>query len=165
MGKRASGLTLSDAIAHSQKHGYKLKNVPVGGERINSLQGGSEPKNKALALPAGPRMTVPEREYALILEAMKRREEILEYRPWGIKLAWGADPKTGKVMVYSPDFYVVRSAFRRNPYISDIVLIEIKGSKLFHPALVRFRGCRAAWPMFNFELHQREKDGRWRRVE
>lgn len=101
---------------------------------------------------------------SMMLEVQKSEGKILEYRPWGIKLAWGVDPKTGRAMIYSPDFYVVRSAFRQNPYMSDVVLIETKGSRLHQKDITRFKGARACWPMFNFELHQRNGDGTWHRV-
>lgn len=116
-------------------------------------------------LPKPIEMTLPEREMSLMLEAQKREGKILEYRFHPIKLAWGVDPDTGKAMIYTPDFLVVKSEFRENLYARDITMIETKGSKLFHAHLVRFRGCRACWPMFQFELHRRDKDGSWSRIE
>lgn len=146
-------MTAADVAAHQARHGF------TGDVAPSAI---SEPIGSKLPKPV--RMTIPEREFAMILEVQKRDGKILEYRPWGIKLAWGVDPKTGKVMIYTPDFYVVRAAFRQNPYISDILVVEVKGSELHQSAITRFKGCRACWPMFNFELHQRDKDGGWKRV-
>lgn len=115
-------------------------------------------------LPKPVEMTRPEREMSLILEAQKREGKILEYRFHPIKLAWGVDPDTGKAMIYTPDFLVVKSEFRQNLYARDMVMIETKGSELHQSAITRFKGCRACWPMFSFELHQRDKDGAWRQV-
>lgn len=102
-----------------------------------------------------PRMNATEREYGLILEAMKRRGDISEYRPFGIRLEWGADPKTGKPMVYSPDFIVFHACF--------IALVEVKGGYIHPQDWIRFKGCRAEWPMFRFELHQKTSEG-WRKL-
>jgi hypothetical protein len=123
------------------------------------------------------RMNKTEREYGLILEAMKGRGEIVEYRFEGISLSWGADPRDGKLMWYTPDFLVVIATGWKpldpESYTSDksprldytaFKLIEIKGPHIFAKDKIRFKGCRAEWPMFQFEMHQRERGGHWRRI-
>lgn len=138
------GIVMSKAQAeeHQRKHGFK---TPVTTEKPVD-----QPK-----LPK-PRMNATERAYGLILEAMKRRGEIAAYRFEGIKLAWGTDPVSGRSMYYTPDFFV-RDDF------DEIVLVEVKGSRIWPQDWIRFKGCRAAWPMFRFELHQKTKEG-WKRL-
>jgi hypothetical protein len=113
-----------------------------GGEAV------AQPKN---------RMNKTETEFSLILEAQKRRGEIIGWRFEGISLAWGADPSTGKQMWYTADFWVLS----HTPFP---LLFEVKGPHIFEKDLIRFKGCRAEWGThFQFELHQKTKSG-WTRV-
>ncbi len=150
MARKGITMSLADAEAHQARHfGTRIaQDAPKAAEPVKV------PK---------PRQNKTEAEYGLVLEAMKRRGEIVDYRPFGIKLEWGADPVTGKPMVYSPDWFAIDAAFRQNTYISDIRLIEIKGGYIRPQDLIRFKGCRAEWPMFRFELHQKA-EGQWRRL-
>jgi len=101
-------------------------------------------------------MNKTESEYALILEAERRRGEISFYKFEGIRFSWGYDPQTGKPMYYKADFAVFGGIFPR--------IIEVKGSHIWPRDLVRFKGCRAEWGMyFQFEMHQKTKDG-WKRL-
>lgn len=150
-------MTPAAIAAHAQRHGHALP------AEISDKNAITMPK---LSQPVDP-MTKTERQFSLILEARKRRGEIIEWRHHGIKLAWGEDPKTGKVMWYTPDFTAVMSAPRQKSYIADFVVIEIKSgasARKTYKDRVRFRGCRACWPMFSFELHQK-KEGQWKRIE
>lgn len=97
-------------------------------------------------------MNKTESEFALILEAMKRKGEILRYEFEGITLRW-AD------MRYTPDFLVVES----KPGYARIKLIEVKGGHIWDRDIVRFKGARAYWPEFAFEMHQKTKSG-WKRI-
>ncbi len=143
-------MSRADAEAHQRKHGFD--------RRIDlATPKASEPPK----LPK-PRQNATEREYGLILEAMKRRGDILDYRPFGIKLEWGADPVTGKPMVYSPDWTVFHWPVEQNTDVC-LHLVEVKGGYIFPKDLIRFKGCRAAWPMFTFALHQKA-EGTWRRI-
>ena len=157
MGRRGIILTAADVERHQRRHGF----LP-GGTSGASITPASAKITK-------PRMNGTESSFALILEARKRKGEIVEWRYEGIKLAWGADPRTGKSMIYTPDFFVVVDGTIGNPDleagigISDITLIEVKGAHIFDRDLVRFKGCRAAWPLFRFEMHQKTKEG-WRRI-
>jgi hypothetical protein len=120
-------------------------------------------------------MTRPEREYSLILEARKRAGEIIDYLFEGMRLKWGEDPETGEAMWYKADF-VVREIDQERVVgrtderimrhgITITRLIEVKGPWISERDMVRFKGCRAAWPQFAFEMHQRDKEGRWTRIQ
>lgn len=166
MSRRGLEITLEQAKAHAQRHGYQL--AAPGDAKTGAQPAGSD--GGQLVAPAKPkltrkdRMTRPEREMALILEARKRRGEILEWRFEGISLGWGVDPETGKAMWYTPDFLVIPKDYPYAEPKQRWKLIETKGSRLFNAQLVRFRGARSCWPNFNFELHQLAQ-GTWSRVE
>jgi hypothetical protein len=100
-------------------------------------------------------MNQTEREYAWILEAQKREGKILRYEYEGITLKWAG-------MKYTPDFVV----FHGSPYAPEgwqpMKLIEVKGAHIWSRDIVRFKGARAFWPEFQFEMHQKTKTG-WKR--
>ncbi len=109
-------------------------------------------------------MNKTEREFSMILEAMKRKGEILRYEFEGMTLRWFD-------MRYTPDF-VVLTPWTFKDYESgrektwlDIKLIEVKGAHIHYAqqAMARFKGARGFWPEFTFELHQRTKEG-WRQL-
>ena len=158
-------LTKEFVERHNARHGF------AGGPPAS-------PKAQEAVKSSKPRQNKTEAEYGLILEAQKRRGEIMDYRPFGIKLEWGCDPQTGKPMVYSPDFFVIRRqctlqyagldkepVSAENPvrYLIEGVVVETKGGFIHRQDWIRFKGCRAEWPMFRFELHQKTKEG-WRRL-
>jgi hypothetical protein len=94
-----------------------------------------------------------EAEYALILEAMKRKGEILRYEYEGITLRFAG-------VRYTPDFVVIHAGIDR------IRFIEVKGAFTggkFERAIERFRHARTYWPEFTFELHQKTKAG-WKQI-
>lgn len=127
--------------------------APMTGAAAKPPSGGT----KARALPQAVRMTKPEREYGMRLEAMKRKGQIVDYRFQGLSLAWGADPETGILMRYKCDYVVFRDSWQR------IAIIEVKGCHIFEKDIIRFKGCRAEWPMFQFEMHQLT-GGQWHQV-
>lgn len=136
------------AEAHQAKHGFLIAPQVVVNDK---------------PLPK-PRMNRTETEFSLMLEAQKRRGEILEWRFEGISLAWGCDPVTGKPMWFTGDFYVVDDIHSHSDFpAASIRIIEVKGNLIRDRDLVRFKGCRSDWPMFRFELHQRTKEG-WAKV-
>lgn len=100
------------------------------------------------------KMNDTESRFALILEAKKRRGEILDFRYEGMALRWGVTTE-GQYMSYCADFTVFDS--------EGITLIEVKGAHIRDRDIVRYRGCRADWPQFRFEFHQYSK-GEWRKV-
>lgn len=153
-------MTREQAEAHQRKHGFMVENLL--GRKLQPYEKGM------LGLLPKPRMNKTESEYALILEAMKRRKEILEYKFEGISLSWGADPETGKPMWYTPDFIVFTMTLGLPPGCKWVEphfsLIEVKGAHIFSRDLVRFKGCRAEWgKWFRFEMQQK-KMGQWWRI-
>jgi hypothetical protein len=103
----------------------------------------------------GHSMNGTESAFALKLEGMKRGGEILRFIFEGIRLKWGVDPNTGAAMHYKPDFFVLDRTLSWR-------CIEIKGHT-WDRDIVRFKGCRAEWPEFQFEMWQR-KGGQWKRL-
>lgn len=104
-------------------------------------------------------MNKTEREYALILEAMKRRGEILRYEYEGITLRWQG-------IKYTPDFIVFYDRRTSPEWTVGIKLIEIKGAFTkgkFERAVERFRHARTYWPEFQFECWQKKKTG-WEQI-
>lgn len=145
-------LTKQAVEAHQRKHGFIL-----GGPQV-VVEDKPVPK---------PRMNATETEFSLMLEAQKRRGEILEWRFEGISLAWGCDPVTGKPMRYKADFVVIEAKQEDDdstiPWAVRLKIVEVKGNFIHPQDLIRFKGCRSDWPMFRFELHQKA-NGEWRQV-
>lgn len=155
MSKRSGvRMTVDEVNAHYARLGKvsPLANAPAVVEAVTPV-------------PKAVKMSVPEKEMDLMLLARKSKGEILEYRYQGLSLAWGKNPVTGKLMRYKCDFFVIEAAFRMKSHLADVVIIEVKGPHIWPKDLIRFRGCRAEWPMFRFELHQRDSDGGWKRLE
>jgi hypothetical protein len=142
-------MTAADVEAHQLKHGFLT----------DTMRSVEAPGTAQKAKRVKPRQNATEREYGLILEAMKQRGDIVDYKPFGMRLEWGADPETGKPMVYSPDFTV----WEYPNQIWEPYFVEVKGGYIFPKDLIRFKGCRAEWPMFRFELHQK-REGCWARL-
>lgn len=145
-------MTLEEVHEHQRKHGF----IPPPDE----IGAATTSQGKSFALPK-PKMNKTEAEYALILEAMRHRGEILRWEYEGITLRW-ADMK------YTPDFLafgVVRQISGEisvwNPYW--VRIIEVKGAHIWDRDIVRFKGARAYWPEFAFEMHQK-KQREWRRI-
>lgn len=124
-------------------------------------------------LPQPVQMSRPELEMGMILEAQKRNNEIVDYRFQGMSLAYSEDPETGILLRYKCDYVVivdstlVWSEERKGHEFPFIKIIECKGHgphAISAAAKLRFKGAKAAWPMFKFEMHQRQRDGKWERV-
>lgn len=144
----------AEAEAHQIKHGFTL--APLTGPGAKGSEVCAPVEQSTLRLRRS-RMNKTEHEYSLILEAKKGRGEIAEYRFEGITLRWGKDPETGRCMTYTPDFVVWKDA---GP---DMELHEVKGGHMRSRDLVRFKGCRAEWWRYHFELHQK-REGQWYRI-
>ncbi len=106
------------------------------------------------------KMNKTEAEFAMRLEAMKRAGEILRFEFEGITLRW-AD------MRYTPDFVVFwlsnDKTIPKSAQRIVIKLIEVKGAHIWDRDIVRFKGARAYWPEFQFEMWQRTKAKGWQR--
>lgn len=163
-------MTREQAAEHQRKHGFAIAPLSGPGKRGEEQ---CDPRHES-NLRMVQRMTVPEIEMGLILEAQKRAGEILRYEYEGIRLAWGRDPNTGKPMWYKPDFVVIVNLGKEGMFVgrpsisvSPVIegrCIEVKGPRIWDRDIVRFKGARAAWPEFQFEMHQRDKEGRWHRL-
>ncbi len=119
-----------------------------------------ETRVQANVAPRRGKMNKTEAEFAMILEAQKRKGEILRAEFEGITLRW-AD------MRYTPDFVAFGwSGDGSDKYFGfgykGIKLIEVKGAHIWDRDIVRFKGARAYWPEFQFEMHQKTKAG-WQR--
>lgn len=147
MSKGGIRLTAAFVAEHQAKHGFS-------DTRAQEPPGESKTQRKP---PTPVKMTRPEKQYDLILLALKSRDEIKDYKFQGMSLAWGADPRTGRLMRYKSDFVVF-------PHDGPIRIIEVKGQKVTQEGMARFKGCRSEWPMFLFEMHQLTQDG-WRRIQ
>ncbi len=109
-------------------------------------------------------MNKTESEFAQILEIQKKRGENQRWEYEGITLRW-ADMK------YTPDFLVfdtTSSAWLSKDHpeikiIRGIRLIEVKGGHIWDRDIVRFKGARAFYPEFQFEMWQKKK-GEWKRL-
>jgi hypothetical protein len=109
-------------------------------------------------------MNKTESEFGMMLEAQKRKGEILRYEYQGITLRWGVDSKTGDSMRYTPDFIVIGNCYVSG-YPVNVRIIEVKGPHIHYhqQAIARFKGCRSDWPEFQFEMWQRQKSG-WKQI-
>ncbi len=108
------------------------------------------------------RMNKTEQAFSLILEALKRRDEITRWEFQGITLRWECGDQ---ILRYTPDFIVFDSWETES---KGIRLIEVKGAYSKMPgylerAVERFRHAKTYWPQFTFELHRKTKDG-WRKI-
>jgi hypothetical protein len=102
-------------------------------------------------------MNKVEREFSFILEAQKRRGDILRYEFEGITLRFNG-------LRYTPDFCVWPPAIAVS---GQIKLVEIKGpftKGKFERAIERFRHAKTYYgDVFLFELHQKTAQG-WRQI-
>ncbi len=109
-------------------------------------------------------MNKTEAEFAMILEAMKRKGDILRYEFEGVTLRF-ANVK------YTPDFVVFGwtgdGSGRYNGFgYTGIKLIEVKGPFIKgnrERAIERFRHAKTYWPEFTLEMHQKTKEG-WKQL-
>ncbi len=127
---------------------------------LSATNGGSGQQNDSTGILSAPRvkcgrMNKTESEFALILESMKRKGEILRWEFEGIALRWFD-------MRYTPDFVVFSRHFEGHLVIK---FIEVKGAHVHYSqqAMARFKGARGFWPEFTFEMHQKTKEG-WKQI-
>jgi hypothetical protein len=137
-------------------------NPDVVGDLGNDLALGRGPttKNESTGILKRKRgkMTGVEKEFGLILEAQKRSGQIRDYLFHPLRLPWGMND--GEAMYYSPDFMVTPNSGSEKRR-----MIEVKDEHIHYrqQAIARFKGCRADWPEFSFELHQKTKNG-WKQI-
>lgn len=145
--------TIEEADAHQRKHGFKPL-ITAREKQLGQVHGEVDLNKRKGKLRGKVReMNKTEREFSILLEARKRHAEITDYRYHAVKLLWG------DCMIYTADFAVDALMHAR------ITLMEVKGPHIFSRDIVRFKGCRAEWKeWFDFEMHQRDKSGRWDRI-
>jgi hypothetical protein len=138
-------MTREQAEAHQKRHGF-LKDLQANRQEFHKAMEGrivSKPRD---------RMNKTEREYSLIIEAMKRRGEILRWEFEGMTLRLADDCK------FTPDFFVI---------VSEVPLrirfCEVKGKHIWDDSKVKFRIARKLHSWAQWELHQKNKDG-WTRL-
>src|SRR5882724_5184652 len=110
-------------------------------------------------------MNKTEAEYMMILEAQLRKGEILRYVFEGITLRWADMRYTPDFLVFKPKTIEVDLNTCQSATIEvapQIILIEVKGGHIWDRDIVRFKGARAYWPEFAFEMWQKTK-GEWKR--
>lgn len=91
-----------------------------------------------------------EQRFLDILNAKQRRGELLSVRYEGMTLRWGGGMKyTADMVAQKPD--------------GSWLLFEVKGAHIRSRDIVRFKGCRAEWPEFEFQMWQ-WKSGEWTRI-
>jgi hypothetical protein len=158
--RKGINMTIEQADAHQRKHGFK----PVGdldkavaqargilGDPTKKTTGKGRLRNVRKRV-----MNKTEREFSFILEAQKRTAEIDDWKFEGVRLLWGGG------MTYTADFSVRRTRLEGG---GRIKVVEVKGVHIRDRDIVRFKGCRHEWEeWFDFEFHQRRKDGTWHRL-
>jgi hypothetical protein len=131
-------------------------------ERNPQLLPSQPQQNDSSAIPGAAKarrgvMNKTEREFAFILEAMKRRGDILRYEFEGVTLRFNG-------LRFTPDFAVFPTAISVS---GQIKLVEVKGAFIkgkFERAVERFRHAKTFYgDVFLFELHQRTRQG-WRQI-
>jgi len=133
----------SASVKALNPHLFGAPKGPVGAEE-------SPPPKIGAPLFSRGDMNRTEREFAAMLERQKRAREIVRYDFEGITLRW-AD------MRYTPDFVVIKFV------PAPLNFIEVKGGHIWDRDIVRFKGARAYWPEFEFEMWQK-RGTRWCRL-
>jgi hypothetical protein len=156
--KKKLRMTPAEFEAHQRHHGFIADVQPeapdgrykrLGAPAVCLQREGGQ--NAAQRL----KMNATERDFESILQKRLLAGEILKFRVWGMRLSWGWDPETGEAMRYLPDFNVVELDH-------TITHIEVKGF-VYPKDLIRFKGCRAEWPEFAFQMWQKKR-GVWSKI-
>jgi hypothetical protein len=95
-----------------------------------------------------------EQRMAELLEEQRKTGAIMRFEFEGISLRWGGT-SDAPPMVYTPDFVCILPN-------GKLRFIEVKGAHVWDRDIVRFKGCRAAWP-FEFQMWQ-WKGNEWRQL-
>lgn len=188
MKKSSTPFTATDVVLHQQRHfgaarctckpigAYHAATCPVSMLQIQPLR--NDPKYMGAVKRAGRRKlrqfrqpNQTEAEMGQILEARRRRGEIVSAEFEAITLRWGD-------MEYTPDWFVIASTgwaeIIRTPsdsaipeLVSDmkrpvveIVYIEVKGGWKWEDSIIKFKAFRKAMPWARFEFWEKI-DGRW----
>jgi hypothetical protein len=117
----------------------------------DSSANGSEQQIKKIRVPKG--MNKTETDFSHILEAQKRRGEILTYTYEGVTLSIGIGCK------FTPDFFVVVS---HDPL--RLRCCETKGRHIWDDAKVKYRVARSIHSWAEWQLWQKV-GGQWSMIE
>ncbi len=106
-------------------------------------------------------MTRPEREMAMILEAMRRNNEIESWKFEGVTL------KLADGCRFTPDFFVVIQTDTTmrdgHDFIQRVRFVETKGPFIREDSMIKFKVAREQNPWAEWQLHQRTKNG-WTQI-
>lgn len=122
--------------------------APSGGNTADLPPEGRKPGKKRRE------MNKTEAEFSLLLEAQRRRGEIVAWQYEAITLRWG----TVDVLKYTPDFMIFDLI---EGFDVKLRFIEVKGAFIRQIDLRRFKEARNAFTMFRFDLWQKTKETGW----
>lgn len=146
--RSALHMTRADVVAHATKN-----RLPVPPELVDPGPGKlfpRVPRKGDRRLKKHREANETEKKYGLILEAMRRRGEIVYAGFEEITLRW-AD------MEYTPDYFVIRQLAENHteagggPLI-EAVYIELKGGRKWEDSIVKFKAARARFSWARFEM-------------
>jgi hypothetical protein len=138
-------MTKAQAEEHQIRHGFA---VPAKFSHLIK-----QPTKPATPRIPKPRMNRAEVEYALVLEAMKRRGDIVSWAFEAITLRLADGCR------YTPDFFVVVERLGG----LRLRFIEVKGKHIWDDAKVKWRVAKEQNPWAEWEMHQKTRDG-WKRI-
>jgi len=148
--RKGLNMTAAQVRAHQEKHGFlKADVLPTAtiekiGHEIKRLAGPRRGRK--------PHQNKTELAFGLILEAMKRKGEIVDYYFEGVTFRLADRCK------FTPDFFVIVSL---NPL--KIRFCETKGRHIWDDSKVKFRVAKEQFHWAEWEMHQRIK-GQWQRI-
>jgi hypothetical protein len=110
----------------------------------------TDKQNDSSAILERKQMNATERGYSLLLEALRRRGEIEDWKFESVKL------RISTRCFYTPDFFIERR--NQKPFFA-----EVKGPFIREDARVKFLAAKELHRWADFEMHQRDQNG-WRRI-
>jgi hypothetical protein len=173
-------MTVTDVVAHQQRSfgaprctckpvgAYHSPQCPVSLFVAAQLEPSKKGKRQGGKLRKFREPNQTEAEMGMVLEARRRRGEILSAEFEAITLRWGD-------MEYTPDYFVIvqqcsaqyagldhEPVSPENPvrHLVEIVYVEVKGGWKWEDSVVKFKAFRKAMTWARFELWEKI-DGRW----
>lgn len=112
-------------------------------------------------------MNQTEREFSMILQRWMKDEDIVSFNYESMTLRWG---EGAGLLSYTPDFVAIRNIVLQHPPergeskpFLQIVFFEVKGAHAWKQDIVKFKAARAAFPLFEFQLHEKGPHG-WQKT-
>jgi hypothetical protein len=139
--------------AHFKNHAPLSASTAISGREPEKEPCATQTDGEAISVKLRKKRTMNQTEarFAAILDARKTTGEVISWRYEGIRLKWGGD------MHYTGDFIAFLTCSAKP------TIYEVKGAHIYDRDLVRFKGCRAEWPEFAFEMWQ-WKNKTWTRI-